>query len=109
MEKLVPENSKELLLRLREISQELNAELMDLTDEDANFSPGEGEWSIKEVVCHLRDAEQIWYKRISRILQEDEPFLRAFNPDELATEHDYKSQNWVEVRTAFEQARTANL
>ncbi len=109
MNSLVPNDSQEILDRLQQVSEEMDVELADLITEDANFEPVVGEWSIKDIVCHLRDAEQIWKQRVTRILEEDEPFLRAFNPDELATEHDYPSQDWNKAKEDYQYARQVNL
>jgi hypothetical protein len=109
MERLVPENSKELLSSLQEITQELNDEVKEVFEEDANFCPAPTEWCVKEILCYLSDADRITTKRINIILDDDEPFLQAFNPDELAIEHDYKGQTWDEVKRNFQEARQANL
>lgn len=109
MESFVPDNNKEVLLRLQETSQTIENEITELPEEDANANAVEGEWSVKEVFSHLRDAEQICQQRLRQILEEDEPFLRAFNPDELASEHDYKSLPWSEVRQAFFKLRAENV
>ena len=109
MDKLVPENSKELLNSLQEITGDLTLEIQEVFEEDANFSPSETEWSVKEILCYLGDADRITTKRINVILNDDEPFLQAFNPDELAIEHDYKGTTWQEARSKFLEARQANL
>jgi len=109
MDKLVPENSKELISSLQEITGELTQEIEEVFEEDANFCPSETEWCVKEIICYLGDADRITTKRINIILNDDEPFLQAFNPDELAIEHDYKGTTWQEARTKFLEARQTNL
>ena len=109
MEKLIPENSQALLSSLQEITQELNQEIAEVFEEDANFAPSATEWCVKEILCYLGDADRITTKRIVTIMNEDEPFLQAFNPDELAIEHDYKGTTWQEARSQFLEAREKNL
>jgi hypothetical protein len=109
MDKLVPENSQALISSLQEITEELSQEVSEVFEEDANFSPSETEWSVKEILCYLGDADRITTKRINVILNDDEPFLQAFNPDELAIEHDYKGTTWQEARSKFLEARQTNL
>jgi hypothetical protein len=109
MNTLIPENNREVLSSLRAVSQEMLNEIKDLTEHEVSFSPAKGQWSIKEIICHLHDADEIFHHRLVQMLEEDEPFLRAFNPDELATEHDYPSFNWTEAQKTFQQARQANL
>jgi uncharacterized damage-inducible protein DinB len=100
---------KELLAKLAEVTEQILAEVRNLDNEDINFNQDVNDWTIKQIMAHLRDAERIWTERVSRILAEDEPFLRAFNPDELAEERDYQQQDWNEVLGGFEQARQNNL
>jgi hypothetical protein len=109
MDKLVPENSKELLSSLQQVTDELTQEIEEVYEEDANFCPSETEWCVKEILCYLADADRITTKRIKIILNDDEPFLQAFNPEELAIEHDYKGTTWQEARNNFLEARQTNL
>ena len=51
--------------------------------DDVAATPREGdEWSIGEVVCHLRDAEQRMFERVTRIRDEDRPTLPVYPDDE---------------------------
>ncbi len=109
MDKLVSDNSKELLTKLQEITEELSQEVEGVFEEDANFNPSETEWCVKEILCYLQDADQLTTKRIRIMLEDDEPFLQAFNPQELAIEHDYKGTPWQEARLRFLEARQNNL
>jgi uncharacterized protein YndB with AHSA1/START domain len=58
----VPDTAEELadLLaeRLKEVDQELKAAVEGLTDEAAEQSPAEGEWSVKQVLAHLSSGER---------------------------------------------------
>lgn len=42
-------------------------------------------WSIRQVICHLADAEIIYADRIKRILIEDNPTLCEWSPDDSIT------------------------
>lgn len=100
---------QDILAKLEEVSEQLSEEVRDLDNEDVSFNSDVDDWSVKQVVAHLRDAERIYAQRIKRILAEEEPFLQAFNPDELAEERKYQDEDWAEVRSAFEEARKANI
>jgi uncharacterized protein YndB with AHSA1/START domain len=58
----VPETAEELadLLaqQLEEVDQELKAAVEGLTDEEAEQSPAEGDWSVKQVLAHLSSGER---------------------------------------------------
>lgn len=48
--------------------------------------PDEGEWSARDIVCHLRDYESQARERLERILRGDNPFLSAnTNPWEYSS------------------------
>lgn len=43
--------------------------------------PVPGRWSIRELVCHLADAEIVYVERIKRVLVEDNPHFVAADPE----------------------------
>ncbi len=109
MNPFLPKNSQEMLERVQTVSRELKAEIADLDEGLADFSPAKGEWSIKEIICHLRDVEQIFQQRMVLMLEEEEPFLRGYNPQEMAIERDYPSEKWAMVLPAFLEIHKLNL
>lgn len=58
----VPETAEELADLIaeqhKEVDQELRAAVEGLTDEEAEQSPAEGEWSVKQVLAHLSSGER---------------------------------------------------
>lgn len=95
--------------KLEELTKLLFVEVEGLNKTQIEFKPNPTEWSIKEVVCHLRDVDRIFRERADKMLDEDEPFLRGFNPDELAEESGYKRQIWEEALAEFQTRRAQNL
>lgn len=98
-------DDQEVLDSLIKVSQEFLTVVSDLRTSDVEYSPAATEWSAKEVLCHLRDADKIYVQRIQKMLQEDEPVLRAFTPESLAKENNYQEQNWQNVFREFMAAR----
>jgi uncharacterized damage-inducible protein DinB len=47
--------------------------------------PVPGTWSIRQVICHLSDAEIVYADRIKRILIEDNPTVFEWSPDDSVT------------------------
>jgi hypothetical protein len=43
-------------------------------------SPEPGEWSVRDVLAHLRACSDIWGKYIVEILNHDKPTIKAVNP-----------------------------
>src|SRR4051794_18203618 len=55
--------------------------LAGLTEEEALFRPTPSDWSVKEVVCHICDAERIFAYRALRFARGDETPLPGFSQD----------------------------
>ncbi|MCA9063203.1 MAG: DinB family protein [Planctomycetaceae bacterium] len=63
---------------------QLQDALQGLTDKDFDRKPISGQWSIRQVVCHLADFEPVYADRIKRVLVEDNPTILAGDPDVFA-------------------------
>lgn len=56
--------------------------------------PDPGEWSLTEILCHLRDVDrEVNLPRLKKVLRETNPFLAGMDTDPWATERQYKSQD----------------
>lgn len=71
--------------------------------------PSEGEWAIVEVVGHLADTEERAVGRLRRMLDEEEPFLPAYDPERLAKEHRYIELEVAPSLDRFERMRADHL
>jgi FMN phosphatase YigB (HAD superfamily) len=68
--------------------------------------PAEAEWSITEIVCHLRDVEaEVHLPRLRTLLEADNPFISGADTDPWAVKRDYQSQSGTEALQAFVAAR----
>ncbi|MGD2156327.1 MAG: DinB family protein [Anaerolineales bacterium] len=69
-----------------------------------------GEWSIKEVCCHLRDVElEVNLHRLDKVINEDNPFLAGEDTDRWAEERQYIQQDGILARQEFTIARKKTL
>ncbi|MCH2201706.1 MAG: DinB family protein [Fuerstiella sp.] len=59
----------------------LRQTLEKIQDSDLDLLPISGTWSIRQVVCHLADAEIVYADRMKRVLIEDNPTVFAWCPD----------------------------
>ncbi|MEK6410112.1 MAG: DinB family protein [Acidobacteriota bacterium] len=90
-----------LLHNLKSLPNELEDLLNDLGEETLRWRPIPNKWSVKEIMCHLRDMERLAYlARYRRILAEDNPLLANVDQDRLAFESDYINQD---AKTALEE------
>lgn len=81
--------NEELLQDLEAGPDRLAAELDELTESELVKRPPDGGWNLKELAGHLRDVERfVGIERISMILQQDNPNVPVFDPDEHARTSD---------------------
>lgn len=73
---------------------------------DMRRRPVPNEWSLTEILCHLRDTElEINLPRLRMLLELNEPFIPARDTDSWAVTRDYKNQNAAQAMQVFMSAR----
>ena len=60
----------------------------------------DGDWSINDVLAHLRSCSDVWGKYIAIIVEEDHPTFRAVNPRKWIESTSYRELDYT---TSFEQ------
>jgi hypothetical protein len=88
--------------RLREATAELD-------DAALRTRPPSGEWSIIELVCHLRDYAEIFDSRIGRALHEDNPQVASYDNEDMVTSREYESQDLLSVLAAHRAIRSGMM
>ena len=84
--------------RLREVVSDASA------DELSRAAVGGG-WGPVEVFCHLRDLENLFIERVTRILDEDDPYLQTVDETLWPIERDYAAQNPWQALEQFSEHR----
>lgn len=61
--------------------------------------PGDGEkgWTITDVICHLRDFDEIFHRRARMMVEQANPRLPGYDHNALVIEHHYSSQDFRQV------------
>ena len=73
---------------------------------DWRARPAEGEWSLVEIVCHLRDVErEVHQARFRAIIEQDNVFLPGVSADEWAPRRGYWQQDGPAALADFLVAR----
>lgn len=68
------------------------------------------EWSLIEIICHLRDTEsEVNLPRLNQVLEEDNPFIPARSTTSWASERDYRHQDFAQALQDFVIARMQTL
>ena len=72
-------------------------------------APEPGEWSVVEVLAHLRACADVWGGAIGRMLGEAHPTIRAVNPRTWIDETDYPDLELAPSLDAFAAQRAELL
>jgi uncharacterized damage-inducible protein DinB len=97
------------LERMERTPDELAAAIHGRSDAVLSRRPDARNWAAKEVVCHLRDTEELFMGRFEAILSMDEPKLAGLNPDRWAEERQYLRNDAGEAAAAFRRRREESL
>ncbi len=105
--RLVPDG--DILAILADQIPALDDTLGSLSDEEAlrRFAPGE--WSIKEVVGHLIDAERIFSYRLLAVSRGEQASLPGFDQDDYVRAAAFGERPFADLREELRLLRRANL
>ncbi|OGO50072.1 MAG: hypothetical protein A2148_06145 [Chloroflexi bacterium RBG_16_68_14] len=94
---------------LESIPAALTQMLGSLPDEMAQL-PLDDVWSAKDVVAHLIDARQaVFRERIGRMLAEDQPLIRPFDPSTRIEELGYRARSLASLLDELARDRAGDL
>lgn len=101
---------KDILDALRASGEVFTALLDGVSQEAARKAVGgDEEWSVVEVLCHLRDAESHALARNRLMRDEDHPKIEGYDQEQLAKDADYASQDLRQALSAFLDYREQNV
>jgi len=108
--KSTPEDLGALMDRLGSMPSFLREHFQALSAREATQRGPSGDFAPVEQCWHLADLEREGFGvRITRLLQEKDPFFPDFEGDRIAEERQYAKRSLLEGLAAFEQARAINL
>jgi hypothetical protein len=77
-----------------------------MTPAQLHAAPSVGEWSVNEVLAHLRACNEVWGSYyIMTILAQDNPTIKAMNPRKWIKNTDYLDQEFQPSLRAFTNQR----
>lgn len=70
------------------------------------WQPTSGEWSLTQVICHLRDVErEVHQPRFAAVIARENAFIAGATPDEWAVPRQYQAQDGPTALADFLAAR----
>ena len=79
----------EIIEALKHLPENVEAEINGVGEAVLRYRPSEGEWSIKEIVGHLRDSAEVWHKRVYMTATQTDPRFPAFDGEASVRDHAY--------------------
>jgi hypothetical protein len=109
MEEYATQSREARFARLERTADELTAALEGQPAAALARRPDEKNWAALEIVCHLRDAEEMFGARFQMFLAMDDPKLLPADPDRLAIDRQYLRCDAGEAIEAFRKRRAESL
>jgi|SRR5687767_3396831 len=101
---------KDLLDAYKAAPDIYRALLADCTQEEAaNARGGDEGWSVIEVMCHMRDAEERAWERMSLMRDRDNPHLPGYDQEEWARERNYAGEKLHSALEGFIRFREQHI
>ncbi len=80
--------------------------LHNVSDDQARaLRDGPDGWSVIEVLCHLRDFDEIFHRRALMMLEREQPQLPAYDHVAMAVERAYQRESVADAYGALKQSR----
>lgn len=98
----------ELLERFRRGAELVAVSITGAAGSEVDFVPQPGQWSIRQIVAHLSDAEIVGTMRMRRVIAEDDPKLEAFDQDAWTRNLDYARRKPSQALETFRRIRSEN-
>lgn len=81
---LTPAQRKELIDKMRQLPDQIEAAVRGLDDAKLDTPYGPGKWTPRQVVHHLADSHMNAFVRMKLVMCEDKPTLKPYNQDDWA-------------------------
>ena len=102
--------SQDLLDAIRATPEVLEGLLAGCTQEQARAARGGDEgWSVIEVICHLRDAEERAQERVRLMHHRENPLIAAYDQERWAEERNYAAADLWDALAAFIRFRQQHI
>lgn len=97
---------EEIIAALEAFPDDLGRLVSGVDDPEALVRPAsDGGWGVVEILPHLRDWEEIYFERATKLIEEDHPYLPGFDDTLWSIERDYRGQDPNETFESFRSLR----
>lgn len=100
---------QEMLQALTESNNRLLQLLQSIPEERGEFRYQPEKWSIKELVCHMMDAERIFCYRALRFARNDKTELQGFDENTYAPEANAHGRSMAQLQEELKRLRATTI
>lgn len=101
---------RDVLEILATTPEKIQRELAPLSLSELKAKPAENKWSIREILAHLDDVEEVGMReRVQAMIDQDYPLLEPFDQEKRAVELHYERTNPYKSLAHFVSQRRNNL
>ena len=80
-----------------------------IPEDKGTFRYAEGKWTVKEVICHIQDAERVFAYRALRFARNDQTPLSPFDENLYATQANAHGRSVQELARELKRLRDTTL
>jgi len=102
-------NPEDLMSKIEKGLDEFASAIRGVSDAVLSRRPDEKNWAAKEIICHLRDTEELFNHRFQAMIAMDEPKFVPADVDRWAEERQYLRNHILEALSAFWKRRGETL
>ena len=100
---------EEIITQLEKAPDEFAALIRGKNEELLSKRPDGKNWAAKEIICHMRDTDELFMNRLQAIVAMDEPKFLPVEADRWAEERQYLRNDVQESLSAFRKRRADAL
>jgi hypothetical protein len=98
----------DLLERYRRGAEMVAVSITGAAGSEVDYAPQPGQWTIRQIVAHLADAEIVGTMRLRQVIAEENPPLQAFDQAAWANNLDYSRRKPSQSLETFRRIRSEN-
>jgi uncharacterized damage-inducible protein DinB len=100
---------EEIIKVLEQNMHELENLVAILDDSMLNKTRKNGKWTVKQIIGHLYDTEEVWGKRIELCYLKNKPVLESYDPELYVEKRNYKEQDIKNIILKYRHSRNKTL
>ncbi|MBI1770236.1 MAG: DinB family protein [Bacteroidetes bacterium] len=99
----------DMLQALRISGHRMSELIHSIPSSKADFAYAQGKWTIRELLCHIMDAERIFCYRALRFARNDKTPLSGFEENDYAPQANASGRSLQKIATEMANLRSATI